>query len=386
MDSPSEAKSFTVGGTLKNIVDLLAPIWADPDSATTPAGRKTLMFLLGLVSSVCVLPPASEVVLPALDKRLLSAIGRLCAIDHVLRRRYDEVGGEAVRAMLDDKSLLDLCLLAGEIDVDITHSKSAAQVIQNLLDSEKALAPGVNAVSAVRWPDAGRYQPVSVYKGNTDTQYYACRVLAVEFNRYDRLVSVHFDVRGEADLLPPSTATLSLGDTGMADRRWAQAQAIPQSLKRVKHGREGFATEAGLAGRDAWDDYFGNHTGFRRNKRGKRCTGHVTFRVEDFDQHLRDISPRHFAFTTRIQLNFCYASSAPYECATLAEWPASKAISLAEALAKYHVDGGEFGKYAAGELSAKVAQSEREDTVDYAKHIGFGFVPYSVKARLEWWA
>lgn len=101
MESPGEAKSFTVNGTLSSIVKKLAPYWADPASAATPDGKKVSAMLLSLVSCVRVLPPDNEPVLPYLDQRLSPAFGVLCASEPELCRRYPDVGGASVRAALE---------------------------------------------------------------------------------------------------------------------------------------------------------------------------------------------------------------------------------------------------------------------------------------------
>lgn len=141
-ECPSEAKSFTVNGTLASIVKKLAPFWADPAAAATPDGKRVLTMLLSLVSSVCVFPPESEPVLPHLDQRLLQAFGALCASEPELYSRYPEVGGVSATAALEGMSLLDLCLLARNHEVDISRCDKT-EVVRTLVASRKALASGV---------------------------------------------------------------------------------------------------------------------------------------------------------------------------------------------------------------------------------------------------
>lgn len=144
-DSPGEAKNFTVNGTLANVVKSLAPIWTDPACATTSDGKKVLSFLLNLVSCVYVLPPEAEPIFPDLDRRLLPALGTLCISEPELRRRYPEVGNMSVGAALEGKSMLDLCMLARENDVDITHCDKTP-VIRALVSSGKAIGGKAMAV------------------------------------------------------------------------------------------------------------------------------------------------------------------------------------------------------------------------------------------------
>lgn len=161
-DSPSEAKHFTMIGTLGNIVDRLAPFWANSAPAATPERTKTLLFLLNIVSCVGVLPPDSEAALPCLDKRLLPALGVVCAGDPALCRAYPEVGALAVRTMIEDKTLLDLCLLAREMDVDTTHCSTKTEVIQALLSCGKPLLASPATPVAIAPPQSATTDRVAL--------------------------------------------------------------------------------------------------------------------------------------------------------------------------------------------------------------------------------
>lgn len=141
VESPAKAKAFTVRGTLQNIVAALAPIWVDPALAGTPDGKKTLQYLLDIVSSICLLPPEGEPVIPQVDDRLLAALGLLCATEPTLCQRYVEIGSQAVQAMLAHKPMRELCLLADRIDVDVNSCETKAGIIQLLLESGKTLLP-----------------------------------------------------------------------------------------------------------------------------------------------------------------------------------------------------------------------------------------------------
>lgn len=259
----------------------------------------------------------------------------------------------------------------------------------------RALVAG--AMPTVRWPDVGHDQPVSLYTCNTSSYFFACRVLAAEFNRYDRLLHVHFDVRGEGDLVPPCFAWLSLGPANSG--WWVEASAMPHTLRRVKSGEAAFVAEPVLAasassswGHSRWPYIeLGGRAWWRGNVgRGKRCSGHVTFEMERFDKKLREhaaglLGP--WAVKSEpLQLNFYYARNPDYERATLAEWPSSEPVSISEVLSTYSSGDGELGVFAAGEVSAKVTLSEEEDTVEYAKQKSFAFAPDRTKSRSEWWA
>ncbi|CAM9898817.1 unnamed protein product [Ectocarpus sp. 4 AP-2014] len=139
--SPSEAKQATVKGSLANVVKHFATIWADPSRTGTVEERKVLSFLLNVVSCVCVLPPEDVVVLPELDGRLLPAFGALCASEPELRRLYPDVGGAAVKAMLEEKTMQSLFELATEVGADVTACTSKDGVIEILSTSERDLVP-----------------------------------------------------------------------------------------------------------------------------------------------------------------------------------------------------------------------------------------------------
>lgn len=141
VDSPSEAKHFTVNGTLPNIVKHFAPLWAVPSAAATADGKQVLSFLLNLVACVRVLPPESTPVFPKLDKRLLPAFGTMCAADPELRGMYPVVAGVAVTAMLEAKTMKGLFHLVDKVGVDIDNCTSKDAVVQTLLSSGKSLVP-----------------------------------------------------------------------------------------------------------------------------------------------------------------------------------------------------------------------------------------------------
>lgn len=151
-ESPSEAKSFTVDGTLANIVKKLAPFWVDPAVLATPDGKRVTSMLLSLVSSVCVFPPESEPVLPRLDQRLLRAFGTLCESEPELYRKYPEVGGVSTTAVLEGKSLLDLCLLARDHDVDISRCDKT-EVVRTLVASGTSLSSALVPMTRIATMD-----------------------------------------------------------------------------------------------------------------------------------------------------------------------------------------------------------------------------------------
>ncbi|CAM9600789.1 unnamed protein product [Ectocarpus sp. 4 AP-2014] len=141
IESPSDAKLFTVNGTLANVVRHFAPTWSDPSRASTADGKKTVSFLLNIVSCVCAFPPESVPVLSNLDKRLLPAFGGLSSANPELRRLYPKVAGTAVAAMLEQKTIRDLLHLADMVGVDVDSCTSKEAMVQALLSSGKGLIP-----------------------------------------------------------------------------------------------------------------------------------------------------------------------------------------------------------------------------------------------------
>ena len=131
-----------MSGTLSNIVNHFAPIWAGSSGTSTADGKKVLSFLLNLVSCVCVLPPTGTPVLPSLDKRLLPAFGALCAAEPELRELYSVVAAVALRAMLEAKTTKGIFQLADEVGVDVDDCTSKDAVVQAMLASGKCLLPG----------------------------------------------------------------------------------------------------------------------------------------------------------------------------------------------------------------------------------------------------
>lgn len=137
-ESPRASKSYAANETLAGIVQVLAPLWVDKARSATPDGKEVMSFLLNVVSCVYLLPPESELTLPCLDIRLLPAFASLCASEPYLSRRYPEIAGVAVRI---DKTMTELCLLAGELKVDVSKCENKDEVVQALLTSERLLVP-----------------------------------------------------------------------------------------------------------------------------------------------------------------------------------------------------------------------------------------------------
>lgn len=247
---------------------------------------------------------------------------------------------------------------------------------------------------AVLWPDhMGRNQQISSWSRNTPSRFYCCRVLAVEHDQHERLITVHFDVRGEADLLPPCGAKLWLGRAGEKDDRGScLVETRPKTHSLQRDQAQELYTVQSTSSNMAHEWYTGAGFGGSGGA-GRRCVGHLTFQ-EDRLLYPATRAPAIIqgGAHERLQLNFTYAShmGVPmlnYTRATLAEWPAREEISLGDAIAKYHRSGGEFGYFPVGMggVSASVAALEEEDTVEHAKNKRFCYAPDLVKRRRQWW-
>ena len=179
----------------------------------------------------------------------------------------------------------------------------------------------------VRWSDVGNDQPVSLYVHNEPSYFFACRVLAIEYDRHEQFMSVHFDVRGEGDLVQPDHARLLLGPTtpaispGMPEFPLQhtlgriEASPIPHRVCRLDPRREAYVaapmpSAAGVATLAPYPPAIGLWTlesnldvAWSRSASGKRCTGHVTFDMKEFEESLRE---RRSPAAIPLQLNFSF--------------------------------------------------------------------------------
>lgn len=98
-----------------------------------------MLFLGNLVSCVSLLPPESVPVYPELDRRLFSALSQLCVARPEFRRLLPGIANTAVTAVLEEKTLATLVQLADEMDVDIDACTSKQEIVEVLLSSGKSL-------------------------------------------------------------------------------------------------------------------------------------------------------------------------------------------------------------------------------------------------------
>lgn len=139
---PLEAKTRIIGGTLKSITETFDTFLVTPFLSDDPSCRKVVTFLLNIVSSICLLPPEG-LLLSQLDGRLAEAFGIMCASEpKELLHRYPEVGGAAVRALLESMPLNSLCRTSNLLNVDISICSNKADVIQSLLDAGEPMDDG----------------------------------------------------------------------------------------------------------------------------------------------------------------------------------------------------------------------------------------------------
>ena len=275
-------------------------------------------------------------------------------------------------------------------------------------DARRGPVMDAGLMLTVRWPDEGNDQPVSLYTRNRPSSFFACRVLAIEYDRHEQFLSVHFDVRGEGDLVEPRRARLRLGpktpamSPGMTrvqrqqHFRMREASPIPHRVCRLDPRREAYValpmpSAAGVAtlapyppAINLWTSESNLDVAWSTSASGKRCIGHVTFNMKEFEESLREWRSS-AAHGVPLQLNFLYSKNPTYHPVTLAEWPTEEHVSIATALRKYSGHGGKVGMHAPGELSGIVNLSQEEDTIEYAKE-RFRFAPDDVKSRPRWWA
>lgn len=109
-----------------------------PSAARTHNASRVVEYLLSIVSSVCMLPPEG-LLLPQLDARLVEAFGVLCASEPSVLDRFPEVGGAAVRALLQSKPLDELCRMSNSLKVDISMCDNRADLIQAMLDKQERI-------------------------------------------------------------------------------------------------------------------------------------------------------------------------------------------------------------------------------------------------------
>ncbi|CAN0269907.1 unnamed protein product [Scytosiphon promiscuus] len=143
---PARAKEYVFNGAFRNVIySSFEPFWTDPSQARTPTGSRVVEFLLNAASAVCLLPPEGLLLQP-LDPRLVEAFGVLCSRKPSLLDRFPEVGGAAVRALLQAKPLDELCRISNSLEVDISSCDNRADLIQAMLDERKDIDAAMNPV------------------------------------------------------------------------------------------------------------------------------------------------------------------------------------------------------------------------------------------------
>lgn len=132
------AKESVFNADLVNVAERLETFWVNPSVADTPTGRRVVEYLLGVASSICMLPPEG-LLLPQLDPKLAEAFGVLCCSQPSLLDKFPEVGGAAMRALLQAKPLDDLCRMSNLLGVNVSLCDNKADIIQALLDEGKPM-------------------------------------------------------------------------------------------------------------------------------------------------------------------------------------------------------------------------------------------------------
>ncbi|CAM9784152.1 unnamed protein product [Ectocarpus sp. 8 AP-2014] len=144
LTSSATAKKTVFDGEVRNISESLKPIWADSSAVLTSTWEEVVIYLLDIASSICILPPEG-VLLSPLDSQLVEAFGVLCASQPSLLDRFPEVGGAALRTLLQAKTLNELCHASNVLKVDTCRCDNKADLIQRLLDEGKPLHAALNA-------------------------------------------------------------------------------------------------------------------------------------------------------------------------------------------------------------------------------------------------
>eukprot|EP00903_Cladosiphon_okamuranus_P010116 g9580.t1 len=137
-ESPARAKAYVFDGVFRNVILSFESFWTNLSRMRTRSGRRVVEYLLSIVSSICMLPPEG-LLLPQLDDRLVKAFGVLCSSEPAVLDRFPEVGGAAVRALLQSKPLDELCRMSTFLEVDMTLCDNKADLIQGILDVRKSI-------------------------------------------------------------------------------------------------------------------------------------------------------------------------------------------------------------------------------------------------------
>ncbi|CAM9681303.1 unnamed protein product [Ectocarpus fasciculatus] len=144
LSSAATAKKTVFDGEVRNISKSLKPIWADSSAVLTSTWNQVVVYLLDIASSICILPPEG-VLLSPLDSQLVEAFGILCASQPSLLDRFPEIGGAALRTLLQAKTLKELFHASNALNVDTSRCDNKADLIQGLLDEGKQLHAALNA-------------------------------------------------------------------------------------------------------------------------------------------------------------------------------------------------------------------------------------------------
>ncbi|CAM9500557.1 unnamed protein product, partial [Hapterophycus canaliculatus] len=136
--SPATGKRYVFDADFLNITHSFKSVWADPSAAHDSNWTAVVTYLLDMASAICILPPEG-VLLPHLDPQLVEAFGKVCSSQPSLLDRFPEVGGAALRALLQAKPLHELCRVSTALEVDTSLCDNKVDVIQALFDERKPM-------------------------------------------------------------------------------------------------------------------------------------------------------------------------------------------------------------------------------------------------------
>ncbi|CAN0100502.1 unnamed protein product [Scytosiphon promiscuus] len=143
LKSPATGKKYVFQADFLNIMHSFKPIWRHPSAIRDSTWTMVVTYLLDIASAICILPPEG-VLLPELDPLLVESFGVVCSTQPSLLDRFPEVGGAALRVLLQKKPLDELCRMSTALKVDTSLCDNKADVIQALFDGRKPMDAVLN--------------------------------------------------------------------------------------------------------------------------------------------------------------------------------------------------------------------------------------------------
>eukprot|EP00752_Nemacystus_decipiens_P011519 g10228.t1 len=219
--SPGDAKTFTVKGTLSNIVRHFRSVWTDPESAATADGKKVLSFLLSVISCVCALPPEDTPVIPTVDGGLLPVLGAFCAAESGLRTMYPVVAGAAALSMAPTKAELPAAAFkraakdqspsaaSSQFQVPSTPEQGGPSIGNSGADRDALMALFRSSKGLVKKKLIGSSAPGWTFKAGWGSQRPIGEWLGVSTTGRGRVWKIDLERNGLRGVLPPELGGLA---------------------------------------------------------------------------------------------------------------------------------------------------------------------------------